>query len=338
MADDQTTVNPLLTFISSLSSENDTTKVLKQLYRMLFDEPMKPVPIERPNPTLPITRCYKEVPPIPPSRVANKARVYPSPTTPLSNIPNVLPQYINDALKPPGERFRYFQKPTIPTNRGDYTEIIKEFIVHDTNYSDKANDNAVLSEIKDKLAANGLDIIPPEVYSYNWRTFNKQFIINRCRNTGTYISSPSAIVDPYVMHTLKLIYPNVSEHILRRDYTTLMIKHNLVDSGGSSFGTKDQTAISLLINENPLIARLASLLSQSSNVSSLNDTISSAIETVPDQSIIAKFPCINKNIIQRDMIVCKLAFLCGSTNDTIIGDIELVRRYIKLLVAQLPHN
>lgn len=339
MANTQTTnTNPLLSFVSSLSTDADTYSVLKQTYQSLFYEPMKPTPLIQPNPIQPTLRGYTEVPPIPTSRIANKARIYTNDMLRTSSKMIIPPQNINDILKPPGNSFKYFEKPTIPTNRGDYTEIIKEFILHDTDYADKTFDNSVLTGIEEKLASTGLDIIPPEIYRYNWHTFNKQFIINRCRNTGSYISGTTTIIDPYIMRSLKLLYPNVNEHTLRQDYAKLVLKHNLVDSEGFSFEKEDQTPIDLLINENPLIARLASILSRSTTITELNEIINHAIETVPDQYIISKFPCINRHILSRDMLICKLAFISGSTNDTIIRDIGLIRQYIKLLAAQLQPN
>ena len=339
MASNQTTnTNQMSLFISSLSTDADTHNILKQTYQLLFYEPIGPTPLIQPNPIRLTPRGYTEIPPIPVSRIANKARIYTDDIMNLSGKMTVPPQNINDVLKPPGNRFKYFEKPTIPTNRGNYTEIIKEFILHDTNYADKTFDKSVLTGIEEKLASTGLDIIPPEIYTYNWHIFNKQFIINRCRNAGSYISGTITVTDPYVMHSLKLLYPNANEYMLRQNYTKLVLKHNLVDSEGFSIEKEEQTAIDLLINENPLIARLASLLSRSTTVTELNETIKRVIETVPDQYIISKFPCINRLILSRDMLICKLAFLSGSTNDTIIHDIGLVRQYIKLLMSRLSPN
>ena len=339
MASNQTTnTNSLLLFVSSLSTDADTNNILKQTYQSMFYEPMEQTPQISSNPKQPTPRGYTEVPPIPISRIANKARIYTNDVMNISNKMTIPPQNINDVLKPPGNRFKYFEKPTIPTNRGDYNEIIKEFILHDTNYADKTFDNAVLTNIEEKLASTGLDIIPPEIYKYNWHTFNKQFIINRCRNSGTYVSGASTIIDPCVLQSLKLLYPNVNEYTLRQDYAKLVLKHNLVNSEGLFIEKEDQTAIDLLINENPLIARLASLLPRSTTITELNETIKHAIETVPNQYIISKFPCINRHIISRDMLICKLAFLSGSTNATIIHDISLVRQYIKLLMSQISSN
>jgi hypothetical protein len=252
----------LSAFIKSLSTNADELTVLKTLQHELFYEPMKPVPPKPQNQTIPVTRSYIERPPIPSSRISNKARIYPSgfgnhlDTENPTRI-NLQPQNINDSLKPPGERFRYFEKPTIPINRGDYTDIIKEFIIHDNSYADRMFDHATLQEFKHNIETKGLSIVPPEVYTYNWHTFNKQFIVNRCKNIGTYISGPSTIIDPYVMHTLKQIYPNVSEVVLRRDYNNLILKHNLVNSEGFSIENGNLSLIQVLINDNPLIANNA---------------------------------------------------------------------------------
>lgn len=327
-------------FINSLSTDADDLKALNALKHELFYEPMKPVPPGPRNQTIPVTRSYVEHPPIPNSRIANKARIYPSGFNAIFNNENpskliIPPQNINDSLKPPGERFKYFEKPTIPVNRGDYTEIIKEFIIHDTGYADRTYDHATLQAFKNEFETKGLSIVPPEVYTYNWHTFNKRFIINRCKNAGVYISGPSMIIEPSVMHTLKQIYPNVSETLLRRDYNNLIIKHNLVYPKGSSIDKGNLSLIQILINDNPLIARLASIISRATTIDSLYNTINHATETVPDQFIISKFPCINKHIIDRDKTICKLAFICGSTNETIISDIELIGKFIKLVIAQL---
>ena len=330
----------LTEFINSLSTDTNELKALNDLKHALFYEPMKPAPpIIRKQP-VPANRTYVDNPPIPNSRISNKARIYPSGFNATLNADNparlnIAPQNINDSLKPPGERFRYFEKPTIPVNRGNYTDIITEFIIHDDGYADRTFDHASLQAFKHDFETSGLSIIPPEVYTYNWHTFNKRFIINRCKNAGAYMAGPTTIIDPYIIHTLKQIYPNVNEQILRQDYNNLIIKHNLVDRKGFSIDKGDLSLIQILINDNPLIARLASIISLATTIDALYGAINNAIETVPDKLIIAKFPCINKRIIDRDRTICKLAFLCGSTDETIISDIELIRKFIKLVIAQL---
>ena len=330
----------LTAFINSLTTDADELKALKNLQHELFYEPMKPIYLAPRDQTIPVTRSYVENTPVPSSRISNKARIYPAGfntnfDADNSSRLNIPPQNINDSLKPPGQRFRYFEKPTIPVNRGNYTEIIKEFIIHDTSYADRTYDNATLKEFKHEFETKGLSIVPPEVYTYNWHTFNKQFIMNRCRNAGTFISGPSMIIDPYVIHTLKQLYPTTNEQILRRYYDELIIKHNLVDRKGCSIDKGDLSIIQILIKDNPLIARLASIISHATTIDSLNGAIDHATETIPDQLIISRFPCINKHIIDRDRTICKLAFLCGSTNETVVSDIELIRKFIKLAIGQL---
>jgi hypothetical protein len=330
----------LSAFINSLSTNIDELKALNNIKYELFYEPTKPIRPTPRNQTIPVTRSYYECPPVPSSRISNKARIYPSGfgnqlDTENSSKLNIFPQNINDSLKPPGSRFKYFEKPTIPVNRGDYTDIINEFIIHDNEYADRVYDHATLQEFKHKFETKGISLVPPEVYTYNWHTFNKQFIVNRCKNAGTYISGPSTIIDPYILHTLKQLYPNVNEKILRQDYNNLVIKHNLVDCKGFSIDKGDVSLIQILINDNPLIARLASIITHATTIDSLYDSINHATEMVPDQFITSKFPCINKHIIDRDKTICKLAFICGSTNETIICDIELIRKFIKLVIAQL---
>ena len=336
MEDNQPTT--VYDFILSLSTNVDVLSNLEQTYRSMFYEPMEPISPISQNPIIPVTRTCVEKPPIPVSRIANKARIYPPIANGGSVKMTIPPQNINDALKPSGETFKYFEKPMIPTKRGDYTELIKEFMIHDTSYANNMYDKITLNEFKEEFENKGLSIVPPEVYTYSWHSFNKQFILNRCKNFGMSIPVPSTVVDPYIMQTLKQLYPNVNENILRRDYDKLIYKHALVDSKGFSVLPERRPLFDLMITENPIIARLDSMLSSSTSIHSLYTTIHRATETIPDKFVIAKVPRINKRIIEHDMLICKLAFICGSTDETIINDIESIRQYIKLLKFPLPQQ
>ena len=202
----------------------------------------------------PYDNLYKNIPP--PSMLSNKARVMP---IQRNKSFNVHPQYINDALKPLNKRFKYFVKPT-PSYE---TQSLLEFdsdkaIIDDFKYINDITDEDLKTNDKTHL------YIPPNLYTREWHSFNKDFVINRVKNSGSGGRS-NQYVDQRLFTELKRIYPNVSDYVLRMEYNTLIKKHKL-DTVATN-----ETVIDKLVRTNGVIARLATLLNGVANRQQLKE-------------------------------------------------------------------
>lgn len=264
----------------------------------------------------PYDTLYKNIPP--PSMLSNKARVMPIQRNKSFNL---LPQNINDALKPLNKRFKYFVKPT-PSYE---TQSLLEFdsdksIIEDFKYINNITDEDIKEHDKIRL------YIPPSIYAREWHSFNKDFVINRVKNT-TYGWRSNASIDPRLFAELKRIYPNVSDYVLRTDYNTLIKKHKL-----NTIAT-NETVSDKLIRTNGVIARLATLLNGVANRQQLKDKINEITQFIPFTYLTSKFPSVNHNLIQRNLDIYKLAFICGSTNETIVNDVSDIGQYINILIG-----
>ena len=263
----------------------------------------------------PYDNLYKNIPPL--SMLSNKARVMP---IQRNKSFNVLPQDINDALKPLNKRFKYFVKPT-PSYE---TQSLLEFDSDKSIFEDFKSINNITDDNKkhDKIRL----YIPPSIYTREWHSFNKDFVINRVKESGSYGRS-NQYVDPRLFTELKRIYPNVSDYVLRTDYDTLIKKHKL-----NTIST-NETVSDKLIRTNGVIARLATLLNGVANRQQLKDKINEITQFIPFTYLTSRFPSVNHTIMKRNLDIYKLAFICGSTNETIVNDVSDIGRYINLLIG-----
>ena len=269
--------------------------------------------------------------------IANKARVYPNPlqtqyatnngTNNAASI-TIPPQYINDSLKPPNEIYKYFKQPTysFETNTN-----IKN-IIFDKNEEISSYapiDKLVLDYIfkQEKFQPGNKLYVPKEVYTYDWPSYNRQFIINRCTTGGASFHTITPHLDPVLFKIIKELYPNVNEQLLRRDYEYLIHKHGLTESSSQ---IDNSAELKSLISNNPVIAKLSALIPPESYIS-LSKTIARITEDIPPQYVYNKFISINRALINRDMTIYKLAFMCGSSNESIVKDIRLIKEFIDIL-------
>ena len=264
----------------------------------------------------PYDNLYKNIPP--PSMLSNKARVMP---IQRNKSFNVLPQDINDALKPLNKRFKYFVKPT-PSYE---TQSLLEFdsdksIIEDFKSINNITDDDIKEHAKVHL------YIPPNIYTREWHSFNKDFVINRVKDSGSGGRS-NQYVDPKLFTELKRLYPNASDYVLRTEYNTLIKKHKL-DTVATN-----ESVMEKLIRTNGTISRLATLLNGVTNRQQLKDKINEITQYIPFTYLTSKFPSVNHNLIRRNLDLYKLAFICGSTNETIVNDVSDIGRYINLLIG-----
>jgi hypothetical protein len=264
----------------------------------------------------PYDNLYKNIPP--PSMLSNKARVMPIQRNKSFNIH---PQYINDALKPLNKRFKYFVKPT-PSYE---TQSLLEFDSDKSIIEDFKSINNITDE--DLKTHDSLYLyIPANLYTREWHSFNKDFVINRVKNTSSGWHS-NASIDPRLFAELKRLYPNASDYVLRTGYASLIKKHKL-DSN-----ITNETVADKLIRTNGVIARLATLLNGVANRQQLKNKINEVIQYIPFTYLTSKFPSVNHHLIQRNLDIYKLAFICGSTNETIVNDVSDIGQYINLLIG-----
>ncbi len=264
----------------------------------------------------PYDNLYKNIPP--PSMLSNKARVMP---IQRNKSFNMHPQYINDALKPLNKRFKYFVKPT-PSYE---TQSLLEFDSDKAIINDfKSINNITDDDIKEHDKVHMY--IPANLYTREWHSFNKDFVINRVKNTTSGWRS-NASIDPRLFAELKRIYPNASDYVLRTGYDSLIKKHKL------DTVVTNETSIERLIRTNGVIARLATLLNGVTNRQQLKITINDMTQFIPFTYLTSRFPSVNHHLIQRNLDIYKLAFICGSTNETIVNDVSDIGQYINLLIG-----
>ena len=278
-----------------------------------------PVYERRLNPTYinklppPYDNLYKNIPPE--SMISNKARIMPMQRNNSYNIP---PQNINDMLKPLNKRFKYFVKPTASYET-------QELLNTET-------DQSLINDFTEDMRKNGKDIkssdlyIPAKFYNHQWHTYNKDFIMNKLKNSAVGGSS-TIFIDQKFFNELKRLYPTASDYMLRANYDVLLKKHKL-----NTIST-NETINEKLIRTNGVIARLASLLYGITNRTQLTAKINEIIQFIPFTYLISRFPSVNNSIMQRNQDLYKLAFICGSTNESIVNDITDIGRYIDALIG-----
>ncbi len=288
-----------------------------------------PIRERRLNPTYinklppPYDNLYKNIPPE--SMISNKARIMPMQRNRSYTIP---PQNINDMLKPLNRRFNYFVKPTpsyetqellnTETDQSLINDFAEDII---PNYKDNKQ-----SDIHIKRS----DLyVPANFYTHQWHTYNKDFIINKIKNDAA-LGNSTPFIDPRFFKELKRLYPTASEYILRANYDALLKKHKL--NTRSTNESKNETVSERLIRTNGVIARLAALLDGVANRQQLKDKINEITQFIPFTYLTSRFPSVNRNIMQRNQDLYKLAFICGSTNESIVNDIADISKYIGLLI------
>ena len=279
-----------------------------------------PVYERRLNPTYinklppPYDNLYKNIPPE--SMISNKARIMPILRNKSYTIP---PQNINDMLKPLNKRFKYFVKPTASYETQELLNTeTDQSLIHDfEKYITQSDDD------KDKDIKRSDLYVPANFYNHQWHTYNKDFIINRLKY-GTIGGSSTQFIDPKFFNELKRLYPTASDYMLRANYEALLKKHKL-----NAFST-NETISEKLIRTNGVIARLAVLLDGVTGRKQLAVKINEVIQFIPFTYLTSRFPSVNRNIMQRNQDLYKLAFICGSTNESIVNDIADIGKYIDI--------
>ena len=277
----------------------------------VYERSLNPTYINKLAP--PYDNLYKNIPPE--SMISNKARIMPMQRNKSYTI---LPQDINDMLKPLNKRFKYFVKPV-----GSYET--QELLNTET-------DQSLINNLAETIKQNNTDIkgsdlyVPTNFYTHQWHVYNKDFVINKLKN-GTVGGSSTQFIDPTFFKELKRLYPTANDYMLRANYESLIKKHKLkVFSTNETIGEK-------LIRTNGVIARLASLLNGIADRKQLKDKIDEITQFIPFTYLTSRFPSVNRNIMQRNQDLYKLAFICGSTNDTIVNDIADISKYIDTLMG-----
>jgi hypothetical protein len=260
----------------------------------------------------PYDNLYKNIPPQ--SMISNKARI-----TPIQKDDsyNIHPQNINDSLKPLNKRFKYFVKPT-----GSYET---QSLLNTETDKSIITDFAVNTMNADTDIKHSNIYIPANFYTHQWHVYNKNFIMNKLKN-DIIGGSRSIFIDRRLFNELKKLYPTASDYMLRTNYESLIKKHKL-----NTISTYE-TIAEKLIRTNGVIARLASLLDGITDRKQLMDKINEIIQFIPFTYLTSKFPSVNRNIMQRNQDLYKLAFICGSTNDSIINDIVDISKYINATI------
>ena len=284
-----------------------------------------PIRERRLNPTYinklppPYDNLYKNIPPE--SMIGNKARIMPIQRNKSYIIP---PQNINDMLKPLNRRFKYFVKPTASYETQGLlnTETDRSLIIDFEKYITQSDE-----EDKNKKDIKRSDIyVPANFYSHQWHTYNRDFVINRLKY-GTIGGSSTQFIDPKFFNELKRLYPTASEYVLRNNYDALLKKHKL-----NAIST-NETVREKLIRTNGVIARLAALLDGIANRKQLQAKINEIIQFIPFTYLTSRFPSVNNGIMQRNQDLYKLAFICGSTNESIVSDIADIGKYIDAIMG-----
>lgn len=270
------------------------------------------------------------------SMISNKSRVYPKQ---LNDLPgttdgrpsvDIPPQNINDSLKPVNKRFKYYVKPL-----ASYETV--EYLLSQVDLS-------MLQDIGDKIIIKGQPVIengeeataqytyiPPELYNYNWHVFNKQFIVNRGKNIGALPTNKNPYIDSSVFLELKRLYPTANDVMLRANYRQLVAKHGLATrENGDNFNPMQRLKLS-----NSVIMRLAVILDPITTKAKFWETINITVQSVPFAYIASKFRSVSKSILQRNEYLFKLAFICDSTDDTVISDISDMKEYMEYLLGKL---
>jgi hypothetical protein len=273
---------------------------------------------------------------IPPeSMIANKSRVYPKQ---LNNLPgtsdgrpciDIPPQNINDALKPVNKRYKYYVKPLASYETVDYlaSQIdLKKLQEISKNVIAKGQ---IITENGEEIVSP-YTYIPPELYNYNWHVFNKQFIMNRGKNIGSLPTNKNPYIDQAVLLELKQLYPTANEVMLRANYRQLVAKHGLATRDNAEY-----TPMQRLKLCNSVIMRLAAIVDPTTTKDQLWETINVTIQTIPFAYIASKFHSVSSSILQRNEYLFKLAFICGSTDDTVIKDISDMKDYMDYTLNRL---
>ena len=279
--------------------------------------------------------------PLPASRVDNKARIYPnaivsklaSPQYMIDRSidprkihssgsfisrPIVLPQYVNDSLKPIDQRFKYFEKPV----QSYHTE---EYLYNSVDAALMDNINRRFHRIN--TDNNGpISYIPTDALDIKWHNYNKQFIDNRIKNGGCMIGGGKAIVDPNVLNALKKIYPEASEYVLRKDYDALAAINGLYIKDGRVIHAFPPSIS--LNNKQSVIHIVRAIIEPARSVQELDDIIYRTVYDISLDALISKYTSVNKSLLRRNSIVYKLAYVAGSTNETISIDGPKIERIV----------
>lgn len=290
--------------------------------------------------------------PLPASRIGNKARIYPDAivrkmTSPQYTIdqsmdprtihasgsfisrPIILPQYVNDSLKPIDQRFKYFEKPV----QSYYTE----------DYLYNSVDAALMDDLNRRFHQMNTDIngynkgsisyIPTDALDIKWHNYNKQYIDNRIKNGGCMIGGEKAIVDPNVLKALKKIYPEASEHVLRKDYDALAAINGLYVKDGRVIHAFPPSAS---VNNKPSVLNIIrTIIEPARSVQELDDIIYRTVYDISLDALIVKYTSINITLLRRNSIIYKLAYVAGSTNETISIDGPKIERIVMDKYASL---
>ena len=249
--------------------------------------------------------------------ITNKVRLDVNPVLIESNgkTVNAVPaRYINDCTKLAKDRFRYF---SIPPEDGTQNTI--ESFELDVDRKLLAEYGAQAESIYNSFNAANERIqykncIPPEVYTHNWKVYNRDFIANRGYNTGV-IGTKNTGVDVRLLNVLRQLYPTYNDQMLRKDYDYLVAINGLSTSSSTSIKVTSKT-------DSSVAQKLLGIIQDCTTISSLNTAIERTIKDIPDTLVFSRFTIINPSNMRRNMFAYKLAFMCGSTNETIVKDIS----------------
>lgn len=318
---------PYMTFIRSITAVDievralekvvDCSKVTTEnsiLDREVID-PRIPVPPEYDDATV---RPYATL-------ITNKVRLDKHPINIEVNgkiIHTVPSRYINDSLKPAADRFHYFALPpedgtqnTMETFELDIDrQVLSAYNLQAEDTYEKAKESNPFASFR--------SCIPREMYTHNWKVYNKDFIVGHRDMKGIGMSMSSSSVDMRILTVLKQLYPERNEAMLRKDYEYLVALHGL--DSNSKFASTVNEQIHSAVVQNAI-----GIIQDCTSISSLNTTIMNATKDVLDKLVLTKFSTINPNNIMRNMHIFKLAFICGSTNETIVKDMADIDSIIR---------
>lgn len=257
--------------------------------------------------------------------ITNKVRLDRHPITIESNgkiVYTVPAKYINDSLKPAADRFHYF---SLPPEDGTQNTIETFELDIDRQVLSAYNTQAEMIYEQVKVTNPSVSFrscIPREIYTHNWKVYNKDFIAGHGDMRGIGLSSSPSRIDIKNLTVLKQLYPERNESILRKDYEYLVALHGL-DSNSKFVSTVREPQYSTVVQN------AIRIIQDCTNILSLNYTILNATKDVLDKLVLTKFSTINPNNIMRNMPIFKLAFICGSTNETIVKDIAEIESIIR---------
>lgn len=241
-------------------------------------------------------------------------------------------------------------EPSIPENP-DENEI--------PNEEEQAEEESVPEELdpeEEEVQEEPKPIIPPNYvpeffYKYNWKTFNRKYMINKIYNKNSYrtgINKMETLINPDELKMLKQKFPYYNEKMLRLDKDKLLnssygiIKPKNNPENRTSY---DKTIIALrnigitnisekLIN---IYGNLQTIFEQLLNSAPRYNSVSlnTLINSVTENMLKQKFTQINIAQIRKSRLQYNLCYVHGSNNQTIVEDIQSINKIISALYVKM---